>query len=92
MNRRRSMSPSPLPPTPENTSKGKTPPAKTNEIAPTFCSVDDWCRLSGLSRSATYAAISNGWLPSLKMGKTRLIDFHRAIEAVRAKYSVNQAA
>jgi predicted DNA-binding transcriptional regulator AlpA len=52
----------------------------------------DWCPLSGLSRSATYEAIKDGWLPTLKIGKSRLIDFQRAIEAVRAKYIARQAA
>jgi predicted DNA-binding transcriptional regulator AlpA len=92
MNRRRSISASNFRLTPEEAAKGKTPPANANEIAPMFCTVDDWCRLSGLSRSATYEAIKDGWLPTLKIGKSRLIDFHPAIEAVRTQYSVRQAA
>jgi len=92
MNRRRSISTSAFLLTAEEASKGKAPPANANEIARMFCAADDWCRLSGLSRSATYEAIKDGWLPNLKMGKSRLIDFHLAIEAVRAKYSARHAA
>lgn len=92
MNRRRSISSSAFILSPEDASQGKAPPANANDIAPVFCPVDDWCRLSGLSRSATYQAITDGWLPTLKMGKTRLVDFYPAIEAVRAKYGTNQAA
>ena len=92
INRRRLISSSAFLLTPEEAAKGKTPPANANDIAPMFCPIEDWCRLSGLSRSATYKALSEGWLPSVKMGKTRLIDFYPAIEAVRAKYGSAQAA
>lgn len=92
MNRRRSISPSAFLLTPEEVAKGKTPPANANDIAPAFCAINDWCRLSGLSRSATYKALAEGWLPSVKIGKTRRIDFYPAIDAVRAKYGTNQAA
>jgi hypothetical protein len=92
MNRRRSISTSAFLLTAEEASKNKASPANANDIAPLFCAVDDWCRLSGLSRSATYEAIKEGWLPTLKIGKSRLIDFDLAIEAVRAKYSARQAA
>ncbi len=94
MNRRRSISASAFLLTVEEAPKNKASPANANanDIAPLFCAVDDWCRLSGLSRSATYEAIKEGWLPTLKIGKSRLIDFDLAIEAVRAKYSARQAA
>src|ERR1700739_1167784 len=93
MNRRRLISTSAFLLTPDEVSKGKTPPpANANEIAPVFCPIDAWCRLSGLSRSAAYKALAEGWLPSVKMGKIRLIDFYPAIEAVRAKYGASQAA
>jgi len=51
---------------------------------PIFGSVDAWCEASGLGRSATYEAISAGWLPSVKIGKRRLIDMERGIAAMRA--------
>ncbi len=75
---------------PEQIAHGKSPPANpaaaANDIAPMFCSIQNSCRLSGLSRSATYQALADGLLPSLKMGKSRLVDFCPAIEAVCAKF------
>jgi hypothetical protein len=76
----------------EGAPKSELPPAKVNEFAPVFCPVDEWCRLSGLSRAATYQALKEGWLPSIKLRKTRLIDFHPAIAAVREKFGTSQAA
>lgn len=96
MNRRRSLSMPTVLLTPEQIAHGTSPPANpaaaANDIAPMFCSIQNWCRLSGLSRSATYQALADGWLPSLKMGKSRLIDFYPAIEAVRAKFGTQRAA
>jgi hypothetical protein len=92
MNRRRAILSSAVLQTPEASSKAKTPPANSNEIAPMFCSINDWCRLSGVSRSATYKAIADGWLPTLKVGKSRLIDFYPAIAAFRTQYGARQAA
>jgi hypothetical protein len=76
----------------EGAPKSELPPANVNEFAPVFCPVDEWCRLSGLSRAATYQALKEGWLPSIKLRKTRLIDFHPAIAAVREKFGTSQAA
>jgi hypothetical protein len=78
-----------LPPEQAPSAKAPAPnsPVNVAQIAPTFCPVDLWCRLSGLSRSATYKALQEGWLPSLKVGKARLIDFYPAIEAVRLKFA-----
>jgi hypothetical protein len=92
MNRRRSVSVSAFLLTPEEVSKGKTPPANANDIAPMFCPIGAWCRLSGFTRSATYKGLAEGWLPSVKIGKTRLIDFYPAIDAVRVRYGTSQAA
>jgi hypothetical protein len=93
MNRRRSLS------LPNNNAAqvaaandSKTTASGGADLIPVFCPVDDWCRLSGLTRSATYKALADGWLPSLKVGKTRLIDVYPALEAIRSKFGTSQAA
>lgn len=66
--------------------------ANSNGVPPVFCSIQDWVSYSGMSRSATYQGIKEKWLPSLKLGKTRLIDRDRAVAAVRARFSCAEAA
>jgi len=92
VNRRHRMTSSSITTATEGAPKSELPPANVNEFAPVFCPVDEWCRLSGLSRAATYQALKEGWLPSIKLRKTRLIDFHPAIAAVREKFGTSQAA
>ena len=89
---RRQMNSFRLPSEAEDAAKirGQIPPA--NDVAPVFCNIDIWCHLSGYSRSATYQGIAEGWLPSIKVGKSCLIDFHPAIAAIRSKFGVHQAA
>lgn len=92
MNRRHSVISSPLSRTAREIASANTPHANPCDAAPAFCSVDDWYRLSGFGHSATYKGIAEGWLPSIKVGKSRRIDFYRAIEVIRAKFGTGQAA
>lgn len=50
---------------------------------PAFASIDEWCRLSGMGRTATYAALSRGDLHGRKLGKRILIDCHKGLDWMR---------
>jgi hypothetical protein len=41
---------------------------------PKFTTVEQWCVISGMSRTATYNAIGSGFLKAVKAGKRTLID------------------
>lgn len=75
MNRRRSISPSTFLLTREEAEQGKTIKADISGVIPVFCPLNTWCRVSGLSRSATFKGINEGWLPTIKLAKSRLVDF-----------------
>lgn len=49
-----------------------------------FASIEDWCRLSGMGRTNTYAALSRGELHGRKLGKRILIDVERGLAWLRA--------
>ena len=57
----------------------------TVEVAaiPAFASIDEWCRLSGMGRTATYAALSRGELHGRKLGKRILIDCQKGLDWLR---------
>ena len=46
----------------------------TQNQSPAFASVADWCRLSGMGRTAIYHALSRGDLRARKVGSKTLID------------------
>ena len=41
---------------------------------PKFCTIPDWCTMSGMRRSNTYLAISAGHLRAIKLGNRTLIE------------------
>jgi len=45
-----------------------------NQPLPLFATIQNWCRLSGMSRSGTYLAIGRGDLRAIKVGQRTLID------------------
>ncbi len=51
---------------------------------PAFASVDDWCRISGLSRSRTYVLITTGDLIARKIGGRTFVDVKAGLEFMHA--------
>lgn len=49
-------------------------PQLTPQLMPHRASVADWCALSGMSRSGTYAALRAGHLQAVKAGRRTLLD------------------
>jgi excisionase family DNA binding protein len=47
--------------------------AEASAPEPEAVSIDETCRLTGLGRSKVYQLIASGTLPSLKIGKRRLV-------------------
>lgn len=41
---------------------------------PAFVTIPEWCHLSGMGRTVTYQALSDGHLQARKLGKRTLID------------------
>ena len=41
---------------------------------PKYATISVWCQISGISRTATYAALGRGDLKAIKFGKRTLID------------------
>lgn len=50
---------------------------------PAFATIDEWCRLSGMGRTNTYAALSRGDLQGRKLGKRILIDCQKGLDWMR---------
>jgi excisionase family DNA binding protein len=46
---------------------------EVRSVEPEAISVDETCRITGLGRSKIYELISDGTLPSVKVGKRRLV-------------------
>ena len=51
---------------------------------PAYASIDDWCRLSGMGRTNTYASLSRGELHGRKLGKRILIDVEQGLAWMRS--------
>lgn len=51
---------------------------------PAFASVDDWCRISGLSRTRTYALLTTGNLIARKIGGRTFVDVKAGLEFMHA--------
>ena len=44
------------------------------DLTPAFATIPDWCRISGMGRTATYQALSRRDLQARKLGKAVLVD------------------
>jgi hypothetical protein len=51
---------------------------------PAFCSIDDWCVISGMGRRWTYDAIGRGVLRAVKCGSRTLIDVPHGLDYMRS--------
>jgi hypothetical protein len=47
---------------------------------PRYAPIPRWCNLSGTTRTWTYAAMKDGKLRSIKVGRRRLIDVPHGLE------------
>jgi hypothetical protein len=46
---------------------------------PRYCSIADWCTISGMSRSGTYEALGRGDLRAIKLGVRTLVDVEHGL-------------
>lgn len=53
-------------------------------LHPAFATINDWCRLSGMSRRVTYEELAAGNLRAVKRGKTTLIDAQHGLAYLRS--------
>jgi hypothetical protein len=51
---------------------------------PKYCSIADWVRLSGVSRSVTYELLSDGKIEAVKLGVKTLIDVQSGLGYLRS--------
>lgn len=49
------------------------PPA-AEAYRPAYCSLDDWCVISGMGKRSTYSEIGRGNLRAIKVGARTLLD------------------
>ncbi len=57
---------------------------KPNTETPRYAPIPRWCNLSGTTRTWTYAAINDGKLRSIKVGRRRLIDVPSGLELLES--------
>lgn len=65
-------------------SSADTPAApRRRRIDPVFVSIQNWCDVSGMGRSATYGALARGDLLAVKRGTRTLIDVKHGLKWMR---------
>ena len=52
-------------------------------MEPKFCSINDWVRLTGMSRRVTYQRLTDGDLRAKKVGSKTLIDAEHGFRYLR---------
>jgi hypothetical protein len=53
-------------------------------LRPAFCTIDEWKRLTGLGRRATYDLLGLGHLRAIKRGSRTLIDVDHGLAYLRS--------
>lgn len=56
-----------------------------------FCTVRDWCELTRMGRTATFAAIARGDIPAIKLGRSTLIEVAGGLAWMRGLPSAGPA-
>jgi hypothetical protein len=51
---------------------------------PAFCSIDDWCHLTGMGRRWTYDKLGTGELKAIKVSSRVLIDVEAGLAWLRS--------
>lgn len=52
---------------------------------PRYASVDEWTRLSGISRTVTYDRIAKGELKAVKVGRRTLVDVEHGLSWIASQ-------
>jgi hypothetical protein len=52
---------------------------------PAFCSIEDWCVISGMSRRVTYEKLGTGELRAIKIGSKTLLDVEHGLIWLRSR-------
>jgi hypothetical protein len=60
------------------------PPTDSSLATPAFVSIEDWQKLSSMSRSATYRALEDGNIVGVKVGRRVLIDAEASLRWLRS--------
>lgn len=53
--------------------------------SPEFTTIDGWCALTGMGRTATYEAIQRGDLTARKVGRRALVDVPEGLKWIRSR-------
>lgn len=61
-------------------------------MQPAFATVRDWARLSGVSRTRTFALLNSGDLKAHRVGNRVLIDVEAGLEWLRSRPSARPAS
>jgi hypothetical protein len=61
-----------------------TPSTGLGHDWPRYCSIADWVRLSGVSRSVTYELLGDGKIQAVKLGNKTLIDVDSGLKYLRS--------
>ena len=66
-------------------------PARYRKITPQpeFATIDRWCEIAGMGRTATYQALAAGHLRGRKVGRRVLIDVPHGLAWVRSLPAAN---
>ncbi len=57
----------------------------TSSFIPQFATINDWCAISGMGRTATYDEIGRGNLKAVKVGDRTLIDVPHGLDYLRSR-------
>jgi excisionase family DNA binding protein len=52
-------------------------------LRPAYCTIAQWCQLSGIGRSTTYELLASGDLTAKKLGARVLIDVEHGLAFIR---------
>lgn len=59
-------------------------PAPPAILAPAFATINDWCQLSGMTKTRTYDALSTGILKGKKLAGRTLVDVPHGLQYLRS--------
>ena len=54
-------------------------------VQPSFVSIKEWCRISGMGMTSAYAALARGELAAIKLGRRTVIDLEAGLAWLRSR-------
>lgn len=54
-------------------------------VHPSFVSIREWCRISGMGMTSAYAALGRGELAAIKLGRRTVIDLDAGLAWLRSR-------